>query len=86
MLTSILHFQESNSFETTQGEDKLSDTSEEVTASDSGKGGSEDELPTQSHGKTRFMLVTIISELQISGGIKDNSKIIFLISQQKHIL
>ena len=27
-----------------------------------------------------------LSELQIRGGIEDNSKIIFLISQQKHIL
>ena len=26
------------------------------------------------------------SELQIKGGIEDNSKIIFLISQQKHML
>lgn len=43
--------EDSNSFETTQTEDKFSDTSEEVTASDSGKGGSEDELPTQSHGR-----------------------------------
>ena len=43
-------FQENTSFETTLGEDKFSDTSEEVTASDSGKGGSEDDLPTQSHG------------------------------------
>ena len=44
-------FQESNSFETTQPEDKFSDTSEEITASDSGKGGSEDDLPTHAHGK-----------------------------------
>ena len=28
----------------------------------------------------------IFSELQIRGGIGDNSKIIFLISQQKHML
>ena len=27
-----------------------------------------------------------LSELQISWGIEDNSKIIFLISQQKHLL
>ena len=46
-----IYFQENNSFETTLAEDKFSDTSEEVTASDSGKGGSEDELPLQSHGK-----------------------------------
>ena len=44
-------FQESNSFETTQPEDKFSDTSEEITASDSGKGGSEDDLSTHAHGK-----------------------------------
>ena len=28
----------------------------------------------------------ILPELQIRGGIEDNSKIIFLISQQKHML
>ena len=29
---------------------------------------------------------SIISKLQIAGGIEDNSKIIFLISRQKHTL
>ena len=52
----LIPFQENNSFETTLGEDKFSDTSEEVTASDSGKGGSEDDLPTHSHGNYRFQL------------------------------
>ena len=28
----------------------------------------------------------LVSELQIKGGIEDNSKIIFLISQRKHVV
>lgn len=43
--------EESSSFETTLPDDKLSDTSEEVTASDSGKGGSEDDIPSSNHSK-----------------------------------
>ena len=30
--------------------------------------------------------INTVSELQIRGGIEDNSKIIYLISQQKHML
>ncbi|XP_052283383.1 protocadherin gamma-B4-like isoform X2 [Dreissena polymorpha] len=41
---------ESSSFEVTMPDDKYSDTSEEVTASDSGKGGSEDDIPSN-HSK-----------------------------------
>ena len=33
-----------------------------------------------------FCIIVLRAELQIRGGIKDNSKIIFLISQQKHML
>ena len=35
-------------------DDKCSDTSEEVTASDSGKGGSEDDIPSN-HSRGRFI-------------------------------
>ncbi|XP_045205573.2 protocadherin beta-15-like [Mercenaria mercenaria] len=42
--------EEGSSFEVTLPDDKCSDTSEEVTASDSGKGGSEDDIPS-SHSK-----------------------------------
>lgn len=38
--------EEGSSFEVTIPDDKYSDTSEEVTASDSGKGGSEDDIPS----------------------------------------
>ena len=36
--------------------------------------------------KITIILFNNPPELQIRGGIEDNSKIIFLISQQKHIL
>ncbi|XP_060595474.1 protocadherin gamma-A11-like [Ruditapes philippinarum] len=38
--------EEGSSFDVTLPDDKCSDTSEEVTASDSGKGGSEDDIPS----------------------------------------
>lgn len=50
--------QESSSFEATLPEDKYSDTSEEVTASDSGKGGSEDDIPSN-HSKGSHLSVDI---------------------------
>ncbi|KAL4229885.1 hypothetical protein ACF0H5_010276 [Mactra antiquata] len=42
--------EEGSSFDVTLPDDKYSDTSEEVTASDSGKGGSEDDIPSN-HSK-----------------------------------